>query len=499
MGYEACGFACWECGYSAEMAAAGRIEGTAASSVGGPENVIKTDIVVLGVGSAGEVVARLSARAGLRVVAVESGLVGGQCPFHACIPSKSLLGSAARNIDWSEAVRRRDEHARHWQDRRAAEELRASGVLLLRGRGRVLGPGRLTVEPQGGTSHPVEVRFDQLVLATGSSPVVPDLPGLAADAVWTSDQALVHAELPPRLVILGGGPAGCELAQLYARFGSEVILVEAALRLLPSEPGFVGALLSQALTADGVRIRLGVKAERLEGPRNEGSGAAASGVLVGLSGGSVVATDRVLVAVGRRPNLAGIGLERLGIDPGDGLTLDRHGQVCPGVWAVGDVVGIAPYTHAATHTARVVADNLLGRPRRLDLSAVPRAVYTDPAVLSVGITAEQVEAEGRSLLRRGFDLVHTARAYLDSTSSGRVEVYADPDSGQVRGVAAIAPRADDWMGQAVLAVRAGLDVRLWEDVIQPFPTFSEAFAPPLRELVEDLGGVRTSSRDSRPG
>lgn len=481
------------------MAAAGRIEETATSSVGGPENVIKADVVVLGAGSAGEVVASLCARAGLNVVAVESGLVGGQCPYHACIPSKSLLGSAVRDMDWPEAVRRRDEHARHWQDRRAAEELRASGVLLLRGRGRVLGPGRLTVEPQGNTSHSVEVRFDQLVLATGSSPVVPDLPGLAAEAVWTSDQALVHPELPPRLVILGGGPVGCELAQLYARFGSEVTLVESALRLLPSEPDFVGALLSQALAADGVRIRLGVRAERLEGPRTEGRGVASSGVLVGLSGGSVVATDRVLVAVGRRPNLAGLGLERLGIDPGDRITLDRQGQVCPGVWAVGDTVGIAPYTHTATYTARVVADNLLGCRRLLDLSAVPRVVYTDPAVLSVGITPEQAEAEGKSLLRRGFDLVHTARAYLDGTSSGRVEVYADPDSGQVRGAAAIASRADDWMGQAVLAVRAGLDVRLWEDVIQPFPTLSEAFAPPLRELVADVDGVRTPTRVSRSG
>jgi dihydrolipoamide dehydrogenase len=470
-----------------------------AAQSGGDQGTIEADVVVLGAGSAGETVAAICARGGLRVVAVESGMVGGQCPYHACIPSKSLLLSAVQGLGWSEAVRRRDEHARHQQDQVAAGQLRAAGVVLLRGRGEVSGPGLLTVEP-----HRVEVRFEDLVVTTGSVPIVPDLPGLAAAPMWTSDQALVASELPPRVMILGGGPTGCELAQAYARFGSEVTLVESGLRLLPSEPDFVGDLLGRVLTNDGVRIRLGVQPEWVERPRAGGSRTTTSAVLVGLSGGSVVATDRVLVAVGRRPNLAGIGLERLGPGAeagpdggaGAGLGIDDRGRVGPGVWAAGDVTGVAPFTHTATHTARVVADNLLGRPHRLDLSAVPRAVYTDPAALGVGITPAQAEHVGKPLLQKGFNIDGTARAYLEGWGEGRVAVNPDPADGRLLGAAAVAPRADDLMGQAVLAVRIGLDVQAWADTIQPFPALSEAFGPPLRELAAEAGAGGAAGRVS---
>jgi pyruvate/2-oxoglutarate dehydrogenase complex dihydrolipoamide dehydrogenase (E3) component len=488
------------------MAAEGQI-GVPASraAVDAGEDRIEADVVVLGVGSAGEVVAQTCARGGLRVVAVESGLVGGECPYRACIPSKSLLGSAARGLGWADAVRRRDEHARHRQDRQAAEELLRAGAVLLRGTGRLSGPGRLTVIPHGEGQDPVAVGFGQLVVTTGSFPVVPDLPGLSPARTWTSDQALSATELPPRLMILGGGPVGCELAQAYTRFGSEVTVVESGIRLLPSEPAFVGGLIRQVLAEEGVRIRLGVQARRVEGARTGAGGVASTGVLVELSSGSVVSTDRILVAVGRRPNVCGIGLERLGIqglegdDAERGLPVDAHGRVARGVWAAGDVTGAAPFTHTATYVARVVADNLLGRDRRLNLSAVPRAVYTDPAVLSVGATPEQAAGDGNPLLQKGFDVSWTARGYLDGIRYGRVEVYADPQTGRVVGAAGVAPGADDLMGQAVLAVRAGLDVRVWADQIQPFPALSEVFGPPLRELVEELDPVPAGPGHPRTG
>lgn len=462
---------------------------------------LEADVVVLGAGSAGEVVASICAAAGLRVVAVESGLVGGECPYNACIPSKSLLLSAGRGIGWDEAVRRRDDDARHRDDSTAADQLRAAGVTLLRGRGEVHAPGVLDVArpAQGAPGAPGDlghdrVRFRDLVLATGSAPIVPPLPGLDGDTVWTSDQALSAAELPRRLVILGGGPVGCELAQVFARFGSEVTLVEGGPRLLPSEPEMVGRVLAAVLRDDGVRMCLAVKAERVD---DAGAGA---GVTVRLDDGTVVAADRVLVATGRRPRVHGIGLERLGIDDELGLTPDEYGRVGDGVWAIGDVTAAAPFTHTATYAARAVADTLLGRPHRLDLSAVPRAVYTDPAVLCVGLTPRQAQERGIPLLQAGFDLDGTARAYLEGISRGRVEIYAGQD-GRVLGAAAVAPRADDLMGQAVLAVRAGMDVRVWAEVIQPFPALSEAFGEPLRELAgqvtRERSGVATPDVNSR--
>jgi dihydrolipoamide dehydrogenase len=222
------------------------------------DEVLEVDVAVLGAGSAGEVVAQECARGGLRVAAVEAGRVGGECPYLACIPSKSLLLSAARGLSWSAARYRRDDDARHRDDRKSADELVEGGVLLIRGRATVQGPGRLR------TDTGVAVHFRDLVVCTGSTPVVPDLPGLAWVPVCTSADALVCDELPERLAILGGGPVGCELAQAFARFGVSVTLLEGADRVLPGEPAFVARLIGQALTADGVDVRTSVPAERVE-------------------------------------------------------------------------------------------------------------------------------------------------------------------------------------------------------------------------------------------
>jgi len=443
---------------------------------------LEVDVAVLGAGSAGETVAQLCAEGGLRVAAVESNRVGGECPYLACIPSKSLLLSAARGAGWADAVRRRDDDARGLDDAESAAELRGSGTVLLRGRGRVRAAGSLTVAGAGGERA---VRYQHLVVASGSVPDLPDLAGLADVPVWTSDQALSSSDLPARLVILGGGPVGCELAQIYARFGSRVTVVEPGDRLLAREPGFVGELLAQVLARDGVEVVTGTGPAKVV-PDGDG-------LRLWLQDGGTVVADRLVLAAGRRPQVSGLGLACLGIDverAAQGLRTDEHGRV-PGatdqVWAVGDVTGMAPFTHAANYQGRVVAENLLGGERELNLDAVPRAVYTDPGVLCVGRVpgpdgAGDAQA-GSQLLVAGADLRDTARGFLDGEPAGRVELYVEPRSSRVVGAAAVAPDADVLMGQAVLAIRARLTVDIWEDTIQPFPSASEVFGLPLRELV----------------
>jgi pyruvate/2-oxoglutarate dehydrogenase complex dihydrolipoamide dehydrogenase (E3) component len=452
------------------------------------ERELDADVVVLGIGSAGEVVAATCAEAGRRVVAVEAALVGGECPYLACIPSKSLLLSARAGLSWADAVQRRDEQARHRDDGEAAEQLAKAGVELVRGHGRVLDPALLEVATADG---PVRVRFTDLVLATGSEPVLPELDGIDGVPVWTSDQALSAADRPERLVVLGGGPVGCELAQAYARFGSQVTLVETADRLLAGEPAFVGALVEQALVADGVRVLTGAEASAVQ-PLD-------GGLRLLLADDAPIEADRLLVATGRRPRLAGLGLDRLGVDEDvKALPTDEHGRVQGGLWAAGDLTGVAPFTHTATYQGRVVAANLLGDPRRMSLAAIPRAVYTDPSVLCVGA----LPTDG-DLVAGGADLSETARGFLAepfladrvrvSPSSdrerpplGRVEVYVRRDTGVVMGAAGVAPNAEDLMGQAVLAVRAGLTVELWRDTVQPFPAFSEVLMPVLDDVAARL-------------
>ncbi|RAY13291.1 NAD(P)/FAD-dependent oxidoreductase [Actinomadura craniellae] len=442
------------------------------------------DVVVLGGGTSGELIASELARAGRSVALVEERLVGGGRPHFADLPAKSLLHSARRGESWELAVARRRALTGNLDDAAAATRLTAEGVTLLRGRGRITGPG--TVEVDG-----VEHGCTDLVVCTGSEPVLPEVEGLATVPVWTSDNALSVPDLPRRLVVLGGGPYGCELAQAYAAFGSHVTLVEPEERLLGAEAPFIGDALAGALRRRGAELRLGTGLDRVD-PLDPG-------VRLWLSDGVVLDADRILVAGERRPRITGLGLETLGlvVDPALGLPVDETGRLVPeeepdgpdtgGVWAAGDVTGLPPASHTAAYQARVVASNVLGKRYPADHRAVPRVVRTTPAAYAVGLSPARARELDVDLLVAGHDLARTVRTALeDDGPGGRVELYADRDRGVLVGAAAVGPYAEEWMGEIALAIRAEIPLGVLTDMVHAFPTYGESLEPPLRELARRL-------------
>ena len=453
------------------------------------------DVVVLGAGTAGEMAAGELAEAGRRVAVVERHRVGGICPFVACMPSKAVLRSAevralaalapqvgAATVPlagddsvaaYRAAVARRDRIADGRDDHRHVERLRDKGITLIRGDARVTAPGVVTVATPDGDR---ELGWTDLVVATGTHPLVPPIEGIEAVDVWTSDDVWSRDELPSSAAVLGGGPVGCEVAQALTRFGCHTSLIEAEERLLAAEEPKVGDTLAQAFLTDGIDVRTGVTATRvtpLEG-----------GVLVSLSDGSEVARERLIVATGRAPNVD-LGLEVLGIEPGEkGLATDERCRVVGAehVWAIGDVTGVAPFTHTANYQGRVVAANLCGEDRVADYRAVPRTVYSDPEVAAVGLTEAQARDAGIDVASAAIELVETSRAYTDGVASGCLVLVADARERVLVGAAAVGPHAGEWIGEALVAIRARVDLDTLADVVQPFPTYNQAYETLLRDL-----------------
>lgn len=450
------------------------------------------DVVVLGAGSAGEVISEQLVSAGLSVAVVEDLRVGGECPYVACMPSKVMLRSARlyneglatdstpqdHDDAFRQAVSLRDDITNHRSDRKAASELEASGVELVRGRGRILGPGVVSVDV-GGAQR--KLGWTDLVISTGSRPVTPNIEGLDGAPTWTSDEALSTTDRPRSVLIIGGGPVGCELAQIFTRFGTATTLVEAGAQLAGREQSQVAHRLAGVLSDDGVDVRLDTTARNVQALHDQAR--------VHLSDDTHVDVERIIIATGRRPMTDDLGVEALGItlNKTGALSVDAHCLVegHPHVWAAGDVTGIAPFTHTANYQARIVAANVLGESRVANYTAIPRAIYTDPPVASVGQNVRSESADD-TLITATMDVAQTARAAIDGHSHGLLVLTADPKRRVLVGAAAIGPQADEWLSEASLAIRAEIPLNVLADVVHAFPTYGEAFEPALRDLNDQI-------------
>lgn len=438
------------------------------------------DAIVIGAGPAGEEAAGRLADEGLSVAICERELVAGECKYWACIPSKTLLRSgealvAARQVpgareavsgelDAAAALEWRDFMVSDWDDTDKAKWLDKKGIDLYRGSARFLEPGKLSVGDD-------EIGSDRIVIASGSDPVIPPVDGLEGlDGVWSNREATETKEVPERLLILGAGPVGVELGQAFTRLGSSVVIVERDEHVLAKEHPSAGEVLAKALEREGIELRLGATAK--SAARHGG------GFALALEGGEELRGDRLLVATGRKPRSSELGLENAGVKTDDrgNVQVDERLRAAEGVWAVGDVTGIFPFTHVGKYQARIVVDDIAGRPARADYRAVPRVVFTDPQVAAVGET--EGKREGTVSLQSISRTSTYTREY--EQIEGFLKLFADDT--KLVGAVAVGPEAGEWLGQATLAVRAGVPVELLRDTIQPFPTFSEAFVNALIDL-----------------
>lgn len=463
----------------------------------------ETDVIVLGVGTCGEDLSLRLLGAGLSVVGIEAALVGGECAYWACLPSKLMIRAAnvlqeARRVDgmagnatvvpdWPLVARRvRNEVTGGWDDSYAVQRFQSRGGLLVHGRGRLTGHDTVAVGDQTFTARRA------IVLATGSRPVIPPIPGLDQVLYWTTHDVIQAETLPDSLIVLGGGAVGCELGQVLSRFGVQVTIVEAAERLMPSEEPEASEVIQAALSAEGIDVRTGAAVSGVEA-RN-------SGVVLTLENGGQISGQRLLVATGRLPNTKHIGLAAIGFDPAPrAIPVNDRMQIDPAVrgsssavalYAMGDVTGKAMLTHVALYQSAIVVAGILGLehpPARYD--AVPRAAFTDPELGAVGLTEAQARDGGRDVIAVVKQLPATFRGWLHGSGNGIIKLVADRDSGVLLGATAVGPRAGDMLGMLNLAVHARVPLAELRSMIYAFPTFYGAIGEAIGAYGRGLATV----------
>jgi dihydrolipoamide dehydrogenase len=446
------------------------------------------DAVVLGGGPGGEVALNTLAQEGLRLALLEENVIGGECSNWGCIPTKTLLrptelqgksmraaGVMTPALDWPALSSYRDYMVSGHDDSKRIAGYEARGITVVKERGRIAGRNR--VDANGRV-----LESDAIIVATGSEAVVPPIPGLLEAGYWTNREATDLADIPESAVVIGGGAVGIELAQFLARFGSRVTLVQGAERLADREAPEIGDYLGEILEGDGIDLRLSVHAQ---GVRVE------NGMrVVELDDGTETAGEIVIVAVGRRPRTQDLGLDTVGIEPTKrGISVDDRCRAGDGVWAIGDVTGIAAFTHVAKYQARIAAMDILGHPAKADYRAVPRVTFTDPEVAAVGMTEDDARAQGIEPVSVSIDLPSSiARPYtFQENPHGKFGVVVDAERDVLIGSWAVAPLASEWIHLAVLAIRAEIPVPVLKDTIAQFPSFSEAFGAALRALPNGPG------------
>jgi len=445
------------------------------------------DVIVIGLGPGGEHVAGTLAERGLRVLGVDRRLVGGECPYWGCIPSKMIIRAAdaiaeARRVpdlagtvtdvtpDWGVVAKRiRDDATDSWNDRAAVERLTGKGGTFVRGTGVLKGRGIVSVD---GTDYRAT---RGVVVNTGTTPAIPPVDGLGDVPYWTNHDIIEATELPDSLIVLGGGAIGCELSQAVARFGTDVTVVESADRLLAHEEPEASEILTNTFEAEGISLRLGAKATGVE--------KYGDGIRVRLEDGSTIEAERILVATGRHADPKAAGLHRVGVaEDARTVEVDDRCRVTDGVWAIGDITGEGAFTHVSMYQAGVVIRDVLGEDGPpATYAALPRVTFTDPEVGAVGLTESQARERLDSVSVGRTSLGSTTRGWI-ARADGVIKVVADADRGVLVGATAMGPAGGEVLGALAVAVHGEVPIERLRSMIYAYPTLHRGIETALADL-----------------